>query len=377
MRPFRGNPCRHEGGTPFALHFARKRKYPMECLFSGTRRDFLKKSLAGGLTILGAENLQSLSLSAMDLNVKAMKGKVALTAGDDHVNLIFRALNHYRREIQRAIGNRNILIKPNNVAVDVPLCATPVECLEGILEFLKSIGKNQAVITESPGSGKAEEGFENYRYYRLARRYSVKFINLDEQPHEMMYFVSDKDFHPHPARISRMLRDPNFFIISATRLKTHDRVVATLSLKNLVFAAPLKDPDFTWGNNKDLRSDKPICHGGGSKGINFNIFTMAQWLRPNLAVLDGYQGMEGNGPFAGTPVEHRVAVAGLDWLAVDRVGVELMGIDFSNVGYLNYCAQANMGEADLNKIQIAGEPLARHILPYRMNDNFQEQLVWK
>lgn len=313
----------------------------------------------------------------MAQSAHAWKGRVALTAGDDHANLIFRALDYSRREIQQAIGNRAILIKPNNVGVDIPLCATPVECLEGILEFLKSIGKNEAVVAESPGTGNAREAFDNYGYYSLTRRYSVKFINLDEQPYEIMYFVSDEDFHPHPARISRMLRDPGFFIISATRMKTHDRVVATLSLKNLVFAAPLKDPDFTFGNKKSLGSDKPICHGGGPKGTNYNIFTMAQWLRPNLAVLDGYKGMEGNGPFAGTPVEHRVALAGLDWLAVDRVGVELMGIDFSNVGYLNYCAQANMGEANLKKIQIIGEPMARHIRSYKMNDNFPGQLVWK
>jgi uncharacterized protein (DUF362 family) len=44
----------------------------------------------------------------------------------------------------------------------------------------------------------------------------------------------------------------------------------------------------------------------------------------------------------GTPVDHRVCVASTDWLAADRVGIELMGIDFANVGYLNYCAQSNM-----------------------------------
>jgi len=349
----------------------------MKSAFSGTRRDFLGKSITSGLTLLGAGSLKQLCLGAINQAEVDMRGRVALTAGEDHANLIFQALRHFKREIQQAIGKRTILIKPNNVTVDIPLCATPVECLEGILEFLKSIGKNHAIITESPGSGNAREGFDNYKYYSLTRRYSVKFLNLDEQPFERMYFVNDQDFNPHPARISRMLLDPGYFIISATRLKTHDRVVATLSLKNLVLAAPLKDPDFRWGSNKGLRNDKPICHGGGPRGTNYNIFALAQRLHPHLSVLDGYQGMEGNGPIAGTPVDHRVAVAGLDWLAVDRVGVELMGIDYSNVGYLNYCALADMGEADLEKIQIAGEPLAAHIRRYRMNNNFQGQLAWK
>jgi len=32
-----------------------------------------------------------------------------------------------------------------------------------------------------------------------------------------------------------------------------------------------------------------------------------------------------------------------------------MGIDFSMIGYLNYCAQAGSGVADLSKIGIVGE----------------------
>ena len=43
--------------------------------------------------------------------------------------------------------------------------------------------------------------------------------------------------------------------------------------------------------------------------------------------------MEGDGPVSGTPVNSRVCVVSPDWLAADRVAVELMGIDFAKVGY--------------------------------------------
>ena len=88
----------------------------------------------------------------------------------------------------------------------------------------------------------------------------------------------------------------------------------------------------------------PIVHGNGFHGLQYNLYALAPKLRPDLAVIDGYQAMEGNGPVAGTPVEHRVAVASLDWLAADRVAVALMGIDLAKMGYLNYCAAAGMGE---------------------------------
>jgi uncharacterized protein (DUF362 family) len=86
--------------------------------------------------------------------------------------------------------------------------------------------------------------------------------------------------------------------------------------------------------------------------------------------------MEGNGPTRGTLVEHHVCVVSPDWLAADRVAVELMSIDFAKVGYLNYCAQAGLGEGDLQKIKVVGEPIAKHVRHYKLADNIDEQLVW-
>jgi len=43
-----------------------------------------------------------------------------------------------------------------------------------------------------------------------------------------------------------------------------------------------------------------------------------------------------------------------DWVAADRIGVELMGIDIADVGYLNYCASEEYGEIDRNNIKIIG-----------------------
>ena len=53
-----------------------------------------------------------------------------------------------------------------------------------------------------------------------------------------------------------------------------------------------------------------------------------------------------------------------------------MGIDFAKVGYLNYCADAQLGQADLEKIEIVGEPLARHVKTYKPAPNIEEQLIW-
>ena len=343
---------------------------------SSTRRDFIKRSF--GMAALIASPLGALAQTAAPEAAKSPASRVAVTAGIDRADNVFRGLRAFDKEIAQAIGSRRIVIKPNNVSTDVQLCATHVDALEGTLEFLKSINKlDNVVIAESAASGPTFDGFENYRYTRLAQKYPLKLVDLDKDEVDLVYVFDEKDFRPHPVRMSRLLLDPDTFIISAAKMKTHDRVVATLSLKNIIVGAPIKDAGFRWGGGKrGAKNDKPLIHGSGFRGINYNLFAVAQRLHPHLSVIDGYDGMEGNGPVGGTAVDHQVAVVGLDWLAADRVAVELMGIDYATVGYLNFAAQAGLGQGDLSRIQVVGEPIAKHIRKYRLNDNIQQQLVW-
>jgi uncharacterized protein (DUF362 family) len=343
-----------------------------------SRRDFLFRSAVAGVASAAAPGLLA---SAVRAAAPAAPGsRVALMHGDDRADIAFRALKPFAREIAQAIGDRRVVIKPNNVAIDVPLCATHAGCLEGVLEFLKSIDKlNNVVIAESAANGPTLEGFDNYGYGKVASKYGAKLADLDSEAIERVHVFDEKDFRPHAVRMSELLLDRNNFVISAAKLKTHDRVVATLSLKNVIFGAPVKDLGFRWGKGgkAGARNDKPIAHGSGIRAINFNLFDLSRRLRPDLAVLDGYDGMEGNGPVGGTRVDHKVCVTSLDWLAADRVGVELMGIDYQQVGYLNYCASAGLGEGDLQKIEVIGESVKAHIKKYKLARNIDEQLTWQ
>lgn len=346
--------------------------------YFSTRREFLRASLLGGVAAVAAPRFARVARAAEEAAVSPPSSRVALTHGDDRADLAFRALTPFARQLAQAIGDRQVILKPNNVAIDVPLCAPHAECLAGILEFLKSIGKDgNVVIAESPAGGSTLEGFANYGYDKLAVKYGARLMELDKDAFETLYCFDEKDFHPHACRMAKTLLDPNNFILSAAKFKTHDRVVATLSLKNIVVGAAIKrgggerPEGGRWGD-----SDKPVTHGGGYRGINYNLFTLASRLHPHLAVIDGYEGMEGEGPASGTPVNSRVCVVSPDWLAADRVALELMGIDFAKVGYLNYCAQAGLGQADLTKIEILGPALKDHVKPYKMASSFDQQLIW-
>jgi uncharacterized protein (DUF362 family) len=344
------------------------------------RRSFLKASLLGGVALAmpwGAG--RTLAAEAEPAAAAAtLTSRVAVTAGEDRADLAFQGLKAFSKQIATAIGDKRVILKPNNVVTDNPLAASDAKNLEGILEFLKSIGKDKnVVIAESTAGRSTLEGFANYGYDKVAAKYGAQLMDLDKDDYETLYCFDERDFRPHPCRMAKTLLDPNHFIISAAKFKTHDRTVVTLSLKNIGGGAPIKRSSGMttergrWGN-----SDKPIVHGGGARGINYNLFALAPRLHPHLAVIDGYEGMEGNGPIRGTPVNSRVCVVSPDWLAADRVALELMGIDPAKVGYLTYCSQTSLGEFDLKKIEIIGPALKDYIKPYKLAGNIDQQLNW-
>ena len=350
------------------------------------RRDFIRSSVFGGAAVSFIKPFEIISTS----NPRETLGtSVSITAGDDRADMVFRALNPFSKQIKQAIGNRRIVLKPNNVLNYVPLACTHTETLEGILEFLKSINKiNNVIIAESSASGPTLEGFDNYGYYSLLSKYPIKLVDLDSEPFEILYVLNERDFKPYMIKVSRVILDQDSYVVSVARMKTHNTVGATLSLKNIVFGSPIKDHGFTLFNEDKRFSEnakeslpgsvsyKRLIHGGGFHAINFNMASLAQRLNPDLAVIDGHTGMEHNGPTLGTPIDHRVCVVSQDWLAADRVGVELMGIDFSKIGYLNHCSNMGLGNADLSKIEITGERLEDHIKKYKLPDNFEKQIVW-
>ena len=344
-----------------------------------TRRNFFKTSLLGAGAVATAWNIPKVLGAAMEAGAAANSTPVALTTGEDRADIAFQGLRTFQKEIARGIGSRQVVIKPNNVAIDNQLSASHGQNLEGILEFLKSIGKTDVVIAESAANGPTLEGFSNYGYDRLAAKYGAKLVDLDQAGFEIVQCFDETDFQPHPCRMSKVLLDPNRFIISAAKFKTHDRVVATLSLKNIVVGAPIKDPGFRWDSHSKpgAKNDKPVTHGNGFRGINYNLYALASRLHPHLSVIDGFEGMEGNGPVGGTPVRQNVCVVSQDWLAADRVSVELMGIDFAKVGYLNYCGRVGLGETDLSKIEIVGPAIKDHAKVYKLADNVNDQLVWQ
>lgn len=352
----------------------------MSPLYPCNRRKFIQHSVAGGLAALAAAHLPGWKgLQAAPIDPTA---RVALTYGDERADNVFRGLQMFRKEIAAAIGNKRVLIKPNLVmdtdqpswhpnGAYVSRSNTQADVLLGILEFLKSIGIDNALIAEANAYGKTFQPMETLGYFKLAKKYKVQFGDLNQEAFTEMDIYNGAG--TNKVRISRLMMDRNYFIISAARIKTHDTVVATFSYKNIGMGSPIQDVS-------QKRKDKGRMHGnadknvvGSTQDLNDNLHLLAKrGVRPDLAVVDGFEGIENDGPIFGLPVDHRVCVVSPDWLAADRVCCELIGLGQRGEdylpGYLRYCGlEGNLGTFDLSKIEVIGEPLARHIRTYQLH----------
>jgi uncharacterized protein (DUF362 family) len=152
-----------------------------------------------------------------------------------------------------------------------------------------------------------------------------------------------------------------------------------MSVKNMVIGSPLHSV----AGETPVWHDKHLFHAeGGRRGnyhaMNYNMAIAAKKLSTNwgAALIDGFEGMEGNGPSGGTPVPMHVAIASPDYIAADSVALETMGIPAHAVGYLQYAAQIGTGQFDLAKIDIRGERPESVRRVFKLHDQIQQELDW-
>jgi uncharacterized protein (DUF362 family) len=300
-----------------------------------------------------------------------------LAAGEDRRKNITAAMKLIDREIAAKLkGKKSVVIKPNIVNTGRQLASTHVDALQGILDYLADRWKGPVFIAES-SAGYTTEGYSNFNYQQAIddhKKQNVQLIDLNEEAEYEILYVLDGDLHITPTRLAKRLCDPDAFVISSAILKTHNTVIATMNIKNMALGAPLH---YKRGEAKRW-NDKRNYHGG-VRQTHYDIMLTAQRLRPNwgVGVIDGFEGMEGNGPNSGTPVAHRVAVASTDFVAADRIGAELMGIDPGALGYLEWCEKVGVGTWNRAAIAVRGEDPAKLQIKYRLHTDIDRMLQWQ
>jgi len=112
-----------------------------------------------------------------------------------------------------------------------------------------------------------------------------------------------------------------------------------------------------------------ICYGWPKnelhwRGIDNSIVDIALTRTPELAIVDGIVGMEGDGPLNGTAKHMGILVMGSDLVAVDATCCRAMELDPERMGYLVLGHAKKLGRIKAEEIQQLGERIDAVAQPF-------------
>ena len=330
---------------------------------------------------------------------------MALVRGQGRRENVAAALESIAGQI-RLNGVHRVLVKPNFVSVNRQLAATHVDAVRAVLDFVRARYDGPIVVAEGAALSPTWEGFRNYGYEPLVEEYGVELVDLNADD-TVPVRIYDRRLRPLTVHLARTVVESDYRI-SVGPPKTHDTVIVTLSIKNMVMGSLVNPqtvrrtggtpglarrlaglaPKWMWQSRLAEWAKGTLLGGPGGSSkmamhqgfavINLNLALVAPRVWPHLAVIDGWQGMEGDGPGNGDAVGWRVALTGTDPLAVDVFTTHLMGFDPEQVGYLQYCRRMGLGMGEVEQIEVLGnvapEEVRRSFAP---SPTHERQLAWR
>ncbi len=220
------------------------------------------------------------------------------------------------------VRGKRILLKPNFVETQrgtIHICTRP-EVVFAAVEVFRRLGAAAVLIGEGSGHCRdTDRVLEEAQMTQALVENKTPFVDLNND---------DLIVRPNAGSRSGLATltlpatvDQVDWIVSMPKMKTHHWVGVTLSMKNLFGLMP--GIVYGWPKN--------VFHWAGIEQTILDIHAM---VKPQLAIIDGIVGMEGDGPIVGTPKHAGVLVMGRDLAATDATAARIMGIDPLKVTYL-------------------------------------------
>jgi uncharacterized protein (DUF362 family) len=235
-------------------------------------------------------------------------------------------IRHILTEHQVQIAGKNIVLKPNLVefSTHAPANTNPV-FVAAAAEAFRSLGAREVRIAEGPGHRRLTLDMAyDAGFFHAIRGFENRFtdLNLDGVSRVRLVdpFSSLSELYlPKTALACDLL-------VSLPKMKTHHWTGATLSMKNLFGLVP--GGVYGWPKN--------VLHWAG---IDECVADLHRLFPRQFCLVDGIEGMEGNGPILGARNAPGVIVGGPHPPSVDATCCRIMEIDPGKIGYLRLISQ--------------------------------------
>jgi uncharacterized protein (DUF362 family) len=280
---------------------------------------------------------------------ECMKSEVAVVKGERSHEPVFKALDLIDYKLALS-GWDKVLVKVNFITTETweTGATTDPMVVEAILMKPADLPVTAYVVESDATVTNADKAFKATGMQDMCKRNNAECLNLRHVKDKVKLKIPDCETL-ETITVPRLVTESA--IISAAKLKTHSATTVTLGMKNMFGILPDKF--------------KGKYH---LKGISKVIVDINTVLKPAVTVIDGFVGMEGNGPVNGTPVQMNLIIAGTDVVATDATACRIMCIDPHDVKHIKKAHDKQLGNID--DIQILGEKLASVSRPFKKAKNF-------
>ena len=303
------------------------------------------------------------------------KVNVGLARRENRRQNMFGALDLIREDAIPKLADQ-VMLKPNFLSSQNQLASSHADAMRGAIDFLLSVPNppEEILIAEGGNEEHSGQAFENFGYHALPKEYDIpiRLVDLNRETRWETVPILLDDRTEYDVHMPKTVLDCPCTISMAVA-KTHDVTVVTLALKNMIMGTIRKE-------------DRVKMHGfpthgerlrpNESKRLNINLIRLAKYMAPDIGVIDGTVGLQGNGPGGTDAVDLGVAAASTDVFAVDAVMTKIMGFEPAEQGLLHYAGQLGMGVTDLDDIDILENAIESIATSFKSHKWIEQQRQW-
>lgn len=205
-------------------------------------------------------------------------------------------------------GSR-VLLKPNLLTGSRPTkeCVTRPEMVSCVAEMVMEVG-GKPFLGDSPAFGSARGVAFANGYQEIVERLSLPIVEF----HGKRYPTDATEFNH--LRLSKEAMEADV-VINLPKVKSHVQLTMTMGVKNLFGCVPGKMK--AWWH---MEAGKDVNRFGEM------LVETARAISPNLTIVDGIIGHEGNGPSGGEPRLLGLLAASENVFACDRALLEVLNV---------------------------------------------------
>ncbi|MGB8658508.1 MAG: DUF362 domain-containing protein [Candidatus Zixiibacteriota bacterium] len=298
-----------------------------------TRRDFIRVSLGTGVA-LGLSHLGLPELLGQTLEKKESFPDIAVVTNGDPASLARQAVE-LLGGMKRFVSKGDVVVVKPNIGWDrspEQAANTNPEVVAEVVRMCLQAGAKKVKVFDR-SCNNPSRCYQNSGIKKAASDAGAEVSFMVDTGFSKMKFPKGEVLKEWPMYKPAMEAD---LLINVPIAKDHGSSKLTMGIKNLMGI---------------MGGDRGQIHWN----LDDNLADLANFVRPQLTILDAYRILVNNGPQGGSLKdvrEKKTIIAGTQIASVDAYGTTLFSMKPTDLGYVVKSNKFGLGEIDLNKLNI-------------------------